>query len=56
VRRDYRIDGIEHDGEKAVAAYSWTNHLGDRVYWSHLLKLRDGKIVDMQDHLRRPPG
>jgi hypothetical protein len=33
-----------------LVAYSWTDRDGGRQRWAHLLKLKDGKIVDMQDY------
>ena len=48
------MDGIELEGDRAVASYSWTGGEGKRIHWAHVIKLRDGKIADMQDHVRRP--
>jgi hypothetical protein len=46
---DGRVDWIEQRGDVAVAAFSWLDRDERRHRWAHLLKLRDGKIVDMQD-------
>jgi len=33
-----------------LVAYSWADREGGRHHWAHLLKLKDGMIVDMQDY------
>jgi hypothetical protein len=33
-----------------VVAYSWADRDGHRHTWAHLLELKDGRIIDMQDY------
>jgi hypothetical protein len=37
-----------HDG-RVVVRFSWSDAAGRRVAWSHVLRLDDGRIVDMED-------
>lgn len=48
--RDYRLDAIRSCGDRVVAAFSWSDREGHRHAWAHALRLRDGRIVDMQDY------
>lgn len=47
---DTRIDAVEQHGACIVVALSWADKAGKRHDWAHVLKLRDGKIVDMHDY------
>ena len=47
---DARIDAVEQHGARIVVTLSWADKAGKRHDWAHGLKLRDGKIVDMQDY------
>lgn len=47
--REYRLDAIRSRGNRVVVAFSWSDKDGHRHAWAHALRLRDGKIVDMQD-------
>jgi hypothetical protein len=61
--RDLRVDRVEQRGERVAVVLSWTEQSGERGEWAHVLRLREGMIVRMQDHaggtsalraLRRP--
>ncbi len=47
--REYSLDAIRSRGDRVVVAFSWSDKDGQRHAWAHALRLRDGKIVDMQD-------
>jgi hypothetical protein len=47
--RAYSVDAIRSRGDRVVVAFSWSDREGHRHAWAHALRLRDGKIVDMQD-------
>ena len=51
---DWRLDEVRGAGERVAVAFSWTAPDGSRTRWAQLLRLRDGKIVDMEDYAR--PG
>ncbi|HEY1316293.1 MAG TPA: hypothetical protein VGF10_03660 [Gaiella sp.] len=36
-------------GDRVVVAFSWSDKEGRRRTWAQALRLRDEKIVDMQD-------
>jgi hypothetical protein len=46
----YRVDSVEQHGDRVVVAVSWADKAGDRHRWAQALRLRDGRIVDMQDY------
>ena len=48
--RDYRLDDVEQHGDRIVAAFSWSDETGRRHAWAQALRIRDGRIVDMQDY------
>jgi ketosteroid isomerase-like protein len=48
--RDYRLDSVESRGDRAVAAFSWSSTDGQRHRWAQALRLKDGKIIDIQDY------
>ena len=46
---DARIDAVAQHGARVVVTLSWADKAGQRHHWAHVLKLKDGMIVDMQD-------
>ena len=46
---DARVDGVEQHGVRVIVTLSWADKAGQRHDWAHVLKLKDGMIVDMQD-------
>jgi ketosteroid isomerase-like protein len=48
--RDRRIDSVEQQRDRVVVAVSWSDEHGERHRWAHALRLRDGRIVDIQDY------
>lgn len=48
--RDYRLDHVEQHGDRIVAAFSWSDGTGRRHARAQTLRIRDGRIVDMQDY------
>ena len=49
---DLRIEGITQRGRFIVVDYSWRDVDDRRHVWAHLLEVRDGRIVAMQDYGR----
>lgn len=47
--RDLRIDRVEHRDARVVVVLSWAEKGGKRHEWTHLLRLRGGLIIDIQD-------
>ena len=47
---DGRIESVEQRGERIVVLLSWADKEGKRHEWAHALRLRDGKIIGMQDY------
>lgn len=47
---DARIDAVEQRGARVIVTLSWADKEGGRHDWAHVLKLKDGKIVDIQDY------
>ncbi len=47
---DARIDAVEQHGARVIVALSWADKDGRRHDWAHVLKLKDGKIRDIQDY------
>jgi hypothetical protein len=47
---DPHIDWVEQRGDRIVVAISWADRQGEGHRWAHVLKLENGKIVDMQDY------
>jgi ketosteroid isomerase-like protein len=47
--REYRLDSVRSRGDRVVVAISWRSNDGQRQRWAHALRLRRGKIIDMQD-------
>ena len=50
--RDYSLDSVQPRGDRVVVAFSWSDKEGKRHNWAQALRLRDGKIIDMQDFAR----
>lgn len=49
---DARIDSVEQRGGRIVVVFSWADKDSERHQWAHVLKLEDGKIIDMQDYAK----
>jgi hypothetical protein len=49
---DVRVDGVTPRGRFVVVDVSWCDDDGERHAWAHLLELRGGRIVAMQDYGR----
>ena len=47
---DARIDAVDQSGARIIVSHSWADKTGKRHDWAHVLKLKDGMIVDMQDY------
>jgi len=47
--RDYSLDSVRSRGDRVVVAFSWSDRDGQRHHWAQALRLKDGKIFDMQD-------
>ena len=47
---DARIDAVEQHGSRVVVTLSWADKTGKRHDWAHVLKLKEGKIFDIQDY------
>lgn len=45
-----RIDAVEQHGARVIVTLSWADKAGKRHDWAHVLKLKDGKILDIQEH------
>jgi hypothetical protein len=46
----YRVDSVEQHGDRVVVAFSWSDKSGHRHNWAQALRLRDGRIVELQDY------
>jgi hypothetical protein len=49
-RHDLRVDRLEQRNGRLAVGISWAERDGTRHEWAHLLRLRDGMIVDMEDY------
>ena len=47
---DLRVDRLERRDDRVAVAISWAERDGTRHEWAHLLRLRDGMIIDMEDY------
>jgi hypothetical protein len=47
--RDYALESVESQGDRVIAAFSWAGEDGRRHKWAQALRLKDGRIIDMQD-------
>ncbi len=47
---DWQLEDVRGTGDRVVVAYSWRAPDGSRASWAQVLKLKAGKIVDMQDY------
>jgi hypothetical protein len=50
---DYSLDSVESRRDRVVVAFSWADGEGQRHRWAQGLRLKDGKIVEMQDYVNR---
>jgi ketosteroid isomerase-like protein len=48
--QDYRVDRVEQRGSRIIVTVSWADKNGRRHDWAHVLTLKDGKIIDIQDY------
>jgi hypothetical protein len=49
-RSEFRVDDVREAGERVAVALSWRTRTGDRDAWGHVVTVREGRIVDMQDY------
>lgn len=54
--RDYTVDSVHSHRDRVVVAFSWSDKGGRRHHWAQALRLRDGKVVDMQDFASPRPA
>jgi hypothetical protein len=47
--RDYSLDSVESRRDRVVVAFSWLGEDAQRHSWAQALRLKDGKIIEMQD-------
>jgi ketosteroid isomerase-like protein len=47
---DLRVDRVEQRNRRFAVVISWADRDGTRHEWAHLLRLRDGAIIDMEDY------
>ena len=47
--RDYSLDSVQSRGDRVVVTVSWSDKDGERHNWAQALRLKDGKIIDMED-------
>jgi hypothetical protein len=47
--RDYSVDSVQSRRNRVVVAFSWADKEGRRYGLVQVLRLRHGKIIDMQD-------
>ena len=48
--RDYSLDSVQSHGDRVVVTFSWSDKDGGLHHWAQALRMKDGKIIDMQDH------
>jgi NADPH-dependent ferric siderophore reductase len=48
--RGYTLDRVEARRDRVVVAFSWFDKEGQRHTWAQALRLKDEKIVEMQDY------
>ena len=46
---DFRLDDVDSRGDRVAVLFSWADANGKRHRRGQGLRIRDGKIVDMQD-------
>jgi len=46
---DYSLDAVESGRDHVVVAFSWADKEGRRHGLTQALRLKDGKVVDIQD-------
>jgi hypothetical protein len=47
---------VRQDNGKVTVTYFWADAEGRRLEWGQVIRLRDGLIVDMEDHGRGSAG
>jgi len=47
---DLRVDRVEQRNGRVAVVISWAERDGTRHEWAHLLRLRDGMIIDIEDY------
>lgn len=47
--RDFALESVQSRGDRIVVAFSWAGEDGLRHKWAQALRLKNGKIIDMQD-------
>ena len=47
--REFRLDSVESRGDHVVVSFSWADKEGQRHNWAQALRLRDDKIIDIED-------
>jgi hypothetical protein len=47
---DLRVDRVEQRNGRFAGVISWADRDGTRPESAHLLRLRDGAIIDMEDY------
>jgi hypothetical protein len=47
--QEFALESVESRGDRVVVAFSWANSEGQRHGWAQALRLKNGKIIDMQD-------
>lgn len=45
---------MDQHGDRVVVAFSWTDKSGKRHHWTQALRIREERIVDIQDSAARP--
>ena len=54
--RDFSLDSIRSHGDRVVVAYSWADAQRRRHPWGQALRLKDDKIIEMQDFKNATPA
>ena len=47
---DQRVDRVEQRSGRIAVVISWAERDGTRHEWAHVLRLRDGLIIEMDDY------
>jgi hypothetical protein len=54
--RDYKLESVRSRGDRVVVEFSWSDKDGRRHRWAQALRLKDGKIIDIQDFASARPA
>ena len=54
--RDFSLDSVRSHGDRVVVAFSWADAEGRRHPWAQALRLKDDKIIEMQDFKSAKPA